>query len=64
MRDLTRVYDDPTYRAIKKIYEGPGWANDIDELARTISFSKTRFVTPRTTTKSGWPPNRNGAASG
>jgi glycosidase len=25
------VYDDPTYRAIKKIYEGPSWANDIDE---------------------------------
>jgi glycosidase len=25
------VYDDPTYRAIKKIYEGPAWANDIDE---------------------------------
>lgn len=24
------VYDDPTYRAIKKIYEGQGWANDID----------------------------------
>jgi glycosidase len=24
------VYDDHTYRAIKKIYEGPGWANDID----------------------------------
>lgn len=24
------VYDDPTYRALKKIYEGPGWANDID----------------------------------
>ena len=24
------VYDDPTYRAIKKLYEGPGWANDID----------------------------------
>ncbi len=24
------VYDDPTYRAIKKIYDGPGWANDID----------------------------------
>jgi glycosidase len=24
------VYDDPSYRAIKKIYEGPGWANDID----------------------------------
>ena len=24
------VYDDPTYRTIKKIYEGPGWANDID----------------------------------
>lgn len=27
---FTGVYDDPTYRAIKKIYEGPGWANDID----------------------------------
>ncbi len=26
------VYDDPTYRAIKKIYEGPGWANDIDSV--------------------------------
>jgi glycosidase len=25
------VYDDPTYRAIKKIFEGPGWANDIDQ---------------------------------
>jgi glycosidase len=31
------VYDDPTYRAIKKIYEGPGWANDIDD-ARPDSF--------------------------
>ena len=27
------VYDDPVYKAIKKIYDGPGWANDID-LAR------------------------------
>lgn len=26
------VYDDPTYRAIKKIYEGPGWAYDIDDV--------------------------------
>jgi hypothetical protein len=26
------VYDDPTYRAIKRIYEGPAWANDIDEV--------------------------------
>jgi glycosidase len=26
------VYDDPTYRAIKKIYEGPSWANDIDDV--------------------------------
>jgi glycosidase len=25
------VYDDQTYRAIKKIYDGPGWANDIDD---------------------------------
>lgn len=31
------VYDDPTYRAIKKIYEGPAWANDIDE-ARSDDF--------------------------
>jgi glycosidase len=31
------VYDDPTYRAIKKIYEGLGWANDIDG-ARTYDF--------------------------
>jgi glycosidase len=31
------VYDDPTYRAIKKIYEGPGWANDIDD-ARPADF--------------------------
>ena len=31
------VYDDPTYRAIKKIYEGPGWANDIDN-ARPDAF--------------------------
>ena len=31
------VYDDPTYRAIKKIYEGPGWANDIDG-ARPYDF--------------------------
>ena len=31
------VYDDPTYRAIKKIYEGPGWANDIDG-ARAYDF--------------------------
>ena len=26
------VYDDPTYRALKKIYEGPAWANDIDDI--------------------------------
>ncbi len=32
---FTGVYDDPTYRAIKKIYEGPGWANDIDTVPRT-----------------------------
>jgi len=24
------VYDDPTYRTLKKIYDGPGWANDLD----------------------------------
>ncbi len=24
------VYDDPTYKALKNVYDGPGWANDID----------------------------------
>jgi glycosidase len=31
------VYDDQTYRVLKKIYEGPGWANDIDD-ARPDDF--------------------------
>ncbi len=31
------VYDDPTYKALKKIYDGPGWANDIDQ-ARPEAF--------------------------
>lgn len=34
---FTAVYDDPTYRAINKIFEGPGWANDIDD-ARAGDF--------------------------
>lgn len=24
------VYDNPTYRTLKRIYEGPAWANDLD----------------------------------
>jgi glycosidase len=28
---FTGVYDDPTYKALKKIYEGPAWANDLDD---------------------------------
>ncbi len=24
------VYDDPAYKALKNIYDGPGWANDLD----------------------------------
>ncbi|HEX5176082.1 MAG TPA: alpha-amylase family glycosyl hydrolase, partial [Chthoniobacteraceae bacterium] len=28
------VYDDPTYRELKRIYEGPAWANDLDTLER------------------------------
>jgi glycosidase len=24
------VYDDPSYKALKSIYDGPGWANDVD----------------------------------
>jgi glycosidase len=31
------VYDDPTYKALKSIYDGPGWANDLDH-ARTDDF--------------------------
>lgn len=31
------VYDDPSYKAIKNIYDGPGWANDIDD-ARFADF--------------------------
>ena len=34
---FTAVYDDPTYKAIKRIYDGPGWANDIDA-ARADEF--------------------------
>jgi glycosidase len=28
------VYDDPTYRVLKGIYEGPLWANDLDTIER------------------------------
>ena len=28
------VYDDPTYRALKRVYEGPAWANDLDTIER------------------------------
>ncbi len=28
------VYDDPTYRVLKEIYEGGCWANDLDLMAR------------------------------
>lgn len=31
------VYDDPSYKALKNIYDGPGWANDLDK-ARTDDF--------------------------
>ncbi len=31
------VYDDPSYKAVKNIYDGPGWANDIDQ-ARSDDF--------------------------
>lgn len=24
------VYDDPSYKALKSLYDGPGWANDLD----------------------------------
>ncbi len=31
------VYDDPTYKALKNIYDGRGWANDLDH-ARADDF--------------------------
>ena len=31
------VYDDPSYKALKSIYDGNGWANDLDQ-ARTSDF--------------------------
>ncbi|HEY1582029.1 MAG TPA: alpha-amylase family glycosyl hydrolase [Chthoniobacterales bacterium] len=31
------VYDDPTYKTLKNIYDGSGWANDLDQ-ARTDDF--------------------------
>ncbi len=31
------VYDDPSYKALKNIYDGPGWANDLDH-ARSDDF--------------------------
>jgi glycosidase len=29
---FTAVYDDPTYKTIKHLYDGGGWANDLDRL--------------------------------
>ena len=31
------IYDDPSYKALKNIYDGPGWANDLDH-ARSPDF--------------------------
>ncbi len=28
------VYDDPSYKTMKRIYEGPAWANDLDAAAK------------------------------
>lgn len=35
------VYDDPTYKTLKKIYDGPGWANDLDEACRNDLLFKS-----------------------
>ncbi len=29
------VYDDPSYKKLKAIYDGPGWANDLDHVLGT-----------------------------
>ena len=36
-RGFDAVYDDPSYKALKNIYDGPGWANDLDH-ARSDDF--------------------------
>jgi glycosidase len=29
------VYDDPSYKVLKRIYDGPAWANDLDQSCRS-----------------------------
>ena len=40
------VYDDPSYKTIKRIYEGPAWANDLDAASRNdrIFASSLRYA--------------------
>ncbi len=43
MTDLLRagfdaLYDDPSYKVIKRIYDGPSWANDIDATRKDDLF--------------------------
>ena len=58
------VYDDPSYKALKAIYDGPRWANDLDGGDQPpISSIRTASATRRTTTRSGSPESTNGAAS-
>ncbi len=36
------VYDDPTYRTLKAIYDGPAWANDLDaSFPHPVVFQKS-----------------------
>jgi glycosidase len=36
------VYDDPSYKALKRIYDGPAWANDLDG---TLAAQQPQFFT-------------------
>ena len=48
------VYDDPSYKKLKSIYEGSCWANDLDGVfPHDPISSKMRCATPRITTRCG-----------
>jgi glycosidase len=35
------IYDDPSYKVLKAIYDGPRWANDLDDVARASRFHRS-----------------------
>ena len=58
------VYDDPSYKTLKRIYEGQrGRTIWIDASAKQHECSKAACATPKITTRYGSPRPTNGAAS-